>query len=133
MPFIPVGGFGFTPRGTRLSVNDGTLEDSSDDEARLKENAPNIEGFHSTDGEDHHDADGDDVIRLSVHHDRRGRPIPFRYLVIDASGLHIIDAAAVRFLKCLVVDYDKVNVRVLFAAATGELKLFLKTSNKTKV
>jgi hypothetical protein len=57
---------------------------------------------------------------LSVHVDRRARPIPFRHLILDVGGLTLVDAAAVKFLQMLVLDYDKVNVKVMLAGPSGD-------------
>ncbi|CAG0918639.1 unnamed protein product [Notodromas monacha] len=66
--------------------------------------------------------------RNSIHVDRIGNPLPLRYLIIDLSSTLIVDLAAIQFLKTLVVDYDRVNVQILFAGPTvGTLEKLLRS------
>ncbi len=58
--------------------------------------------------------------KTSIHVDTTGNPLPFRYLVIDLSGISFIDMAGVKLFKSLVQDYDRINIHVLFAGAGGE-------------
>ena len=45
--------------------------------------------------------------------------LPFKYLLIDLSGIGFIDMAGVTLLKSLVQDYGGIGIKVLFAAPGG--------------
>ncbi|CAG0918293.1 unnamed protein product [Notodromas monacha] len=65
--------------------------------------------------------------KLSVHVDPTGNQLPFRYLLIDLSGVSFVDAAGINLLKSLVQNYDRIYVTVVFAGAqVPVMKMFEK-------
>ncbi|CAG0914345.1 unnamed protein product [Notodromas monacha] len=72
--------------------------------------------------------------RTSIHVDTTGHPLPFRYLLIDLSGIGFIDMAGVKLFKSLVQDYDRINIQVLFSGPTEPvLHMFRKMSFSDEV
>ncbi|XP_029644388.1 sulfate transporter isoform X1 [Octopus sinensis] len=55
--------------------------------------------------------------------------IPINYIIVDVSGVNFVDTVGVKILKTLCADYDKIDVKVLFAGVRDPVYTMLELTD----